>query len=79
MSAKPSAPRNLISLEQFSALEAWVEAASKLAGLQVGKPGVSHAAVITEVYKKRMRAMQMLTGAKPPATASDDEDPYGIG
>jgi len=78
MSVKPSAPKTLISLEQFSALEAWVEAASKLAGLQVGKPGVSHAVVITEVYKKRMRAMQALTGAKPPTTELDAEDPHGV-
>lgn len=56
----------IMSLEQFAALEGWMEAASKLAGLKVGKPGVDHATVITDVYQKRMRAVQVLTGAKPP-------------
>lgn len=63
-----------LTLQQFAALEAWVEAAAKLAGLNVGKPGVQHAPVITEVYKARQRAMQLLTGAKPTAEPEDDSD-----
>lgn len=62
----------IMDLEQFAALEGWLEAAAKLAGLQVGKPGVSHAPVITEVYRARMRAMTLLTGVKPPKVEPDD-------
>lgn len=64
----------IMSLEQFAALEGWVEAAAKLAGLNVGKPGVNHATVITDVYRKRMRAMQLLTGAKPPQVQPEPDD-----
>lgn len=63
---KADAPlRTLLSLEQFAALESWVEAMMRYSHK---KPGGPHAPLVTDIYQKRMRAMELLTGAKPPTT-----------
>ena len=64
----------IMSLEQFAALEAWLEAAAQLAGLKMCNPRANHATVVTDMYQKRMRAMSLLTGAKPPPNYVPPED-----
>lgn len=59
-----------ITLEQFAAIEGWMEAYLRYA---LKPQHENHAPLITDVYRKRQRAMFLLTGAMPPA---DDEDAF---
>ncbi|CAB4198800.1 hypothetical protein UFOVP1324_27 [uncultured Caudovirales phage] len=63
----------VMSLEQFASIESWMEAFLKLA---VRKPGDNYADLITAVYRSRMRAMLLLTGAKPPYLDKEEEARY---
>lgn len=76
MSKPPAAPlRTLLSLEQFAALESWVEAMMRYSHK---RPGGPHAPLVTDIYQKRMRAMQLLTGAAPTTepVAEVPDDPW---
>lgn len=69
--AAPAAPgRTLLSLEQFASIEAWMEAYLRYA---LRPPGENQAPLLTDVYRKRQRAMHLLTGQMPP---TDDEEAF---
>jgi hypothetical protein len=63
----------VLSLEQFASIEAWMEAFLKLS---LRTPGDNYADLITAVYRSRMRAMLLLTGAKPPYLDKEEEARY---
>lgn len=69
--APPPAPGGVrITLEQFASIEAWMEAYLRYA---LKPQHENHAPLLTDVYRKRQRAMFLLTGAMPP---TDDEDAF---
>lgn len=62
--------KDVLSLEQFAAIEAWMEAFLKFSSRL---PGDNYADLITAVYRNRQRAMVLLTGAKFPAIDKEHE------
>ena len=65
----------VLSLEQFASIESWMEAFLKLA---VRTPGANYSDLVTDVYRKRMRAMFLLTGAKPPLADKEAEEEFRL-
>lgn len=68
--AATSTQRVQLSLEQFAAVEAWVEALFRYA---LKHQSDNHAPLLTDVYRHRQRAVMLLTGSAPPV---DDEEAF---